>query len=169
VSWKSFGKHIEVGGEVSAPIGDVFTILSDVRNHRVLACRRIELVEVSEDGQGRMLGVIDLNGPFRVRRRIATREVVRKSPSLIWGAAAASSGSVALVSWSLTELSETRTGVSLMVLPVKLGRLDRGLLVLGGRRVLSGMLSETLRRLEALLPTVEPPGKTWSLGTANSV
>lgn len=168
VPWKNRNRHVEVRGEVRAPIGQVFEILADIRNHRVLACRRIELLDVSEDGQGRMLGVIGLNGPCGVRRKIATREVVRQSPSLIWGAAAASSGSVAFVSWSLQELSEDRTRVSLMVLPVRLGRLDHGLLVLGGRRVLCGMLNETLQRLEGLLPAVDSPGKTWSLGAANS-
>ena len=162
-------KERAVTAEVAGRPDEVFGLLCDIRNHLALSCRALDLVEVSHDGRGRMLGVIDLRGPLGVRRRITTREVIRHSPAFIWGVAASSSGSLADVRWDVERVSDVRTRVSLSVLPVRVGLVDRGLLIVGGRLVLSGILRDTLRRLEALLPLDDLPGKTPPVDAANSI
>jgi hypothetical protein len=57
-------RPIVITAEVDAPGVDVFSVLGDVANHSALSCRRAQLVEVSQDRQGRMLGVIDALGPW---------------------------------------------------------------------------------------------------------
>lgn len=146
---------------------DVFDVLDDSTNHRALTCRPIQLVDVSRDGDGRILGVIDVRAPLGIHRRIATREIGRHVSSTIWGLAASSSGSVAQVRWDLEEVTRGQTRVSLSILPVRLVRRDQALLVLGGRRVLARILRDTIGRLETLLPEGEPD-KTWSLDEAKS-
>ena len=162
-------KQLAITAEVPGEPRDVFQILGDISKHGALACRAIELVDVSQDGNGRMLGVIDLRGPFGIHRRIAMREVVRQSPTFIWGVAASNTGSLADVRWELERASDLRTRVSLSVQPVKVGLVDRSLLVVGGRLMLSGVLRNTLKRLEALLPAVGLQGATLPLDGANPV
>lgn len=162
-------KECTVTAEVAGQPAEVFRLLCDIRNHRALACRAVDVVEVSQDADGRMLAVIDLRGPLGIRRRIATREVVRHSPVFIWGVAASSSGSLADVRWEVERVSGARTRVSLSILPIDVGLVDRGLLLVGGRLVLSGILRNTLKRLEALLPVSDLRGTTLPLDAANSV
>lgn len=125
--------------------------LRDIEHHHLLAGRRVEVVELWQDGAGRMAGVLILKGPFGLNRRVATREILRESTNLIVGLAATDSRSVAMVSWVLTPVGADRTRISLSAKIIEMSGPDRLLLMIGGQRTLAGILSDTLCRLESHL------------------
>lgn len=150
-------KRIEHAGVVEAPVDNVFLFLKDVRRHHLLAGHRIQVEELWQDAAGEMAGALVLRGPFGLRRRVATREILRESDSLILGVATTDSRSMAVVSWDLTAIDEARTHVALSARIVELSPADHLLLMIGGHRSLTDLFGETLRRLASQLSVALTP------------
>ncbi len=149
---------IAVTAPVPAPISDVFAFLTDPENHRRLAGRRLDVLDV-HDGEELRGGSMLIRGPLLIRRRADTRVASISEPHLITGVARLGPHTRAIVRWDLDQHSPGCTRVMLTADPCSLSRADQALLRLGGARWIRTLLADTIARLAALVaqsPAVAP-------------
>jgi hypothetical protein len=128
----------------------IYAFLADYRNHRLLAGRRIGLLELS-GGTETMHGLMLLRGPLLIRRRVRTHLSEACQPDLLMGRARVGRCTRAVVRWDL-EAQECRcTRVSLTAEVLAAGRLDRLILKLGGRRWIQTLFVQSIERLSSLV------------------
>ena len=149
---------IEAAALVPAPPEDVFTFLSDLRNHWRLADRFVEVVTLdASDGVHADGGQVRVRGPLGLRRTATTRDVAAKASRLLIGTAELPGGTRARVSWTLAgRLGATR--VRLAAELERTTRLDRLLLALGGRWWLRRLFADALDRLAGELTARDSDG-----------
>jgi uncharacterized protein YndB with AHSA1/START domain len=132
---------------VAAPCEQVFSFLSDLRNHWLLADRMVEVVSIDEGaGEHAQGGRVRLQGPLGLRRTVATKVTQLEPPSAIAGQAQLA-GTSASVRWQLLPVESGQTRVLLEARVERASAYDRALLALGGRRWLR-------RRFEHVLQTL---------------
>ena len=137
--------EIAAEGLVDAGPGAVFTFLSDLENHWVLADRFVELVSLElREGAGDG-GTVRLRGPFGLQRTVSTR-VGAVSPGQLAGSAEIGRRTRATLRWTLCPRGSGTT-VRLSATVESLSRPDRLLLVAGGQRWLRGRFAATIQRL----------------------
>ena len=125
---------------------DVFSFLSDLRNHWILADRFVEVVSIDNGAEDRSRGgKVRLCGPLGLRRTVTTEVTTLDPPDLIGGSASLGA-TVARVSWRLAAAGDG-TNVVLEAEVDNMGRVDSLLLALGGRAWLH-------RRFESVLKTL---------------
>ncbi len=139
---------IAVTAPVPAPISRVFAFLADPENHRRLAGRRLDLLDL-QDGEQLRGGSMLIRGPLRIRRRADTSVASMREPHLITGVARLGPRTRAIVRWELDQHSPGCTRVVLTADPCALSRADRLLLRLGGARWIRALFAETIERLAA--------------------
>jgi hypothetical protein len=71
----------------------VFEFLAAPENHRLLAGRGIELLELGESDDGSIHGQIMIRGPLGMRRSARTRVLSSREPSFLSGTAPGGAGS----------------------------------------------------------------------------
>ncbi len=132
---------------VGASEGEVFDFLADLENHWLLADRFIEVLSLERGADGRALGGrVRMRGPLGVRRTAATRVLAAERPQQMAGVAELGGETRASVTWTLTG-SDDGTQVRLEAAVERTGRLDRLLLLLGGRSWLELRFAGVLERL----------------------
>jgi hypothetical protein len=142
---------------VSAPRPLVFAFLADRDNHWHLAGRGIELLEIGEEADRRLSGLVLIRGPLGVRRRARTRVLDVREPALLGGVARVGRGTIAEVRWNLRDAAPSGTRVELSASVSAADRLDRALLALGGGFWMARLFDSTLSRLAERLDGAETP------------
>jgi carbon monoxide dehydrogenase subunit G len=140
---------------IDTPRAAVFAFLADAGNHWRLADGKIELVELADDAEAPLAGIVRLRGPLGVRRQARTRVVRLEEPAVIAGVAQLGGRTKGEVQWDLKEVDRGRTEVVLSARVCRAGWVDRLLLALGGRLWLRRMFASTLRRLARQLAAEE--------------
>jgi hypothetical protein len=139
---------VRASGHLPATPEDVYAFLADLDNHWRLIDRWAQIDGVSSDGLG---ATVRLRGPLGVRRTVRTRVLAAVAPRELDGEARVGRRTVGRVHWSLQPDREG-TLVELSATVPQAGRLDRALLVFGGRRWLRRRFVAALRQLAAELP-----------------
>ncbi len=140
---------------IHAPRTAVFAFLADADNHWRLAGGKIELLEIGDESEAPLGGIVRLRGPFGVRRQARTRVVRLEEPAVIAGVAQLGARTQGEVQWDLKALDVGRTEVVLSARVCSAGWVDQLLLALGGRLWLRRMFASTLRRLARQLAAEE--------------
>lgn len=150
--------RIIASSHVPAPRRLVFAFLADRNNHWHLAGRRIEPLEIEQDGAGQLSGLVVIRGPLGVRRRARTRVVEVREPMLLGGVAELGRRTAAVVRWDLGEVDGgAATRVELSASVTAASPLDRLLLALGGRIWMEHVFATTLQLLAERLRGAEEP------------
>lgn len=125
---------------MARPRRELYAELADLRGHWELAGRWVQPLELREDG-----GVVRVRGPLGLRRTIHTSLIDARAPDFVAGEAR-SGATRAVIRW-LLEPDGDGTIVTLEARVRASGRLDRGLLALGGRWWMQRRFAATLQRL----------------------
>lgn len=136
----------------------IYAFLAEYRNHRLLASRRIALLELSEGGDGLMRGVMLLRGPLLIRRRVNTRLIAAVQPALLSGAARLGNRTRAVITWELEAHEPGSTHVRLAANVVAAAPWDRLILRLGGRRWIQTLFTQSIERLASQVAMNPPDG-----------
>jgi carbon monoxide dehydrogenase subunit G len=158
-------REISATGLVPASPEDVYAFLCDLENHWLLADRFVEVLNLDGTGGGAVGGKVRVRGPLGLGRTATTRVLTRDPSGSITGTAELTGGTQALVRWTLVpEGGATRVELAAQLQLV--GRLDRFLLALGGRRWIHHRFRSILRTLAAQelsgpapRPVPAPPGR----------
>jgi hypothetical protein len=137
-----------VAAEATLPVPEheVFELLADLDRHRLLTDRGMRILRLDGPPGRRSGGLVELRGPFGVRRHARTRVRGAEFPTRLWGTAETPDGSRALLDWHLRpQPVGTRVRIELQIDP---SERDRLLLACGGRVWLARRLRAGLRRLE---------------------
>jgi polyketide cyclase/dehydrase/lipid transport protein len=145
------GRRIAATRVVPVPPATAFAFLAVMHNHWKLAGERIQLVDVGSSDDRGASGVVMIRGPLGLRRRARTRVLEVRAPLTLGGTAEVGRGTVAQVRWDLKPRGEQATTVTLSAAVVTAGRLDRLLLLAGGRAWMRRVFARTLVRLEGEL------------------
>jgi uncharacterized protein YndB with AHSA1/START domain len=140
-------RRIAAEAVVAASPAQVFTFLSDLRNHWRLEGRFVELDALHADARG---GRVRMVGPFGIGRIATTRVVAADPDTTLRGSAELSGGTRAAVRWDIAP-HEQGSRVTLTATVERASRLDRVLLALGGRRWLERLFVSAVRRLGDVL------------------
>jgi carbon monoxide dehydrogenase subunit G len=146
--------EISAAGQVAAPPEEVFAFLADLQNHWQLADRFVEVLTLDRGTTGSARGgTVRVRGPLGLGRTATTQVVATEPPTSMTGTAALAGGTQAVIRWTLTPEGEA-TRVELAADLKRTGRLDRLLLMLGGRawirRRFAAILQTLSRRFSAL-------------------
>ena len=136
------GAPIQAERVVAATPEAVFAFLSNLANHWKLTGRWVEAVAL-EDSNGR----VRIHGPLGLRRTARTTVVDAAPSHVIHGTAELSRGTLARVSWELTEDADG-TAVRLSAEVERAALPDRLLLALGGRAWMARRFETILERLD---------------------
>jgi uncharacterized protein YndB with AHSA1/START domain len=137
---------------VGAPPDAVFELLSDLREHWLLADHWTDVRRIDADG-----GTIRLRGPLGLRRTVHVRVTGREPPSQLDGMAVLGRRTAARVCWELRPEGAAGTRVALAAEVLRTGPLDRFLLAVGARRWLAWRFAVTLRRLDGRMQATQNP------------
>jgi hypothetical protein len=130
---------------ISAEPEDVYAFLRTLGNHVELMRGAAEPGSVHDDG-----AVLRLQGPLGIRRHVQTRLTYTSDPDSIVGTAQAGAATRGIVTWTISP-ADGGSRVEVAARAETLGRLDRLLLLAGGRRWLARSLRVALERLERSL------------------
>ena len=139
--------RITAEGVVAAPPAQVFTFLSDLRNHWRLEGRFVELEALHADARG---GRVRMVGPLGIRRTATTRVVAAEPETTLRGTAELAGGTRAAVLWNIAP-HEGGSRVALAATVERVSPLDRLVLALGGRRWLERLFASAVARLDEVL------------------
>jgi hypothetical protein len=139
--------HIAASQVISAPPVVVFAFLAEPANHRLLAGRRVQLLELLDGSDGRIRGLVVIRGPLGLRRRARTRVISSSRPAFLAGAAQLGTHTIVQVRWDLQPFDSNRTRVLLSAGVTSVGSLDRLLLLAGGTAWIRHLFASTLELL----------------------
>jgi hypothetical protein len=145
------GQEIRASRLVHARQDELFEFLADLENHWRLADRFIDVKTLERQEGGRAHGGrVRMRGPLGVRRTAATQVLAADPPQQIVGVAEVGRRTRAFVRRRLNP-DHGSSRVRLEATIDRLGRLDRLLLLLGGRRWLERRFRSVLHRLARAL------------------
>jgi hypothetical protein len=140
---------ISASRTLALPPAAVFAFLADGRNHHKLTGRGVRLLEIRENGESGLRGVLIIRGPFGIRRIARTRIESFLEPTYIAGVARVGSATTAGVRWDLRGSGDGSTRVVLSATVRSSGGVDRLLLSIGGAIWLRRLFAATLELLAA--------------------
>jgi hypothetical protein len=138
--------EIAAEGLVDESMETVFTFLSDLDKHWLLADRSIELISLEAQDGVRQGGTVRLHGPLALHRTARTRVLDMSPPDELVGSAELGRRTRALVRWTLSPRGN-RTTVRLSATVLTLAVSDRLLLAAGGKPWLRARFAATIARL----------------------
>jgi uncharacterized protein YndB with AHSA1/START domain len=99
---------------VPVPPAATFAFLHQPHNHRRLVTRRIRLITLDVDASGELRGALmELHGPFGLRRPVRTRLLTTRAPERLAGTALLEGGTEIAVCWDLHPAAGGATRVTL--------------------------------------------------------
>jgi hypothetical protein len=147
-------RAITASARVAAPREEVFSLLSALDRHWLLADRWVKVVELDHDADGGALspngGSVRIHGPFGLRRTALTRVHSVVEGHVIEGEAILGA-TCATVRWELSDGWGGATCVDLTARIETASPVDQLALALGGRWWLRRRFHSTLERLAALV------------------
>lgn len=139
---------------INVPAEIVYAFLAHLPNHERLSDRRLRLVSLATDRLG---GRITIRGPLGIRRTVETTVTELRPHVVVGGTATIGRRTAARVLWTIDGRG-ARSQIALTATITHLGRLDRLLLALGGRRWLAYSFDQAVARLAAALcPVADCP------------
>jgi Polyketide cyclase / dehydrase and lipid transport len=135
-----------------APAHAVYRFLESLANHALIMDHRLRLNGVAPGGQGARIAI---RGPLGLRRTARTVITRLEPPSRFEGTASVGRRTLAHVQWRIHG-TEAGSDVTLTAVIVHVGRLDRYLLRLGGRRLLARSFDRAVELLAAAVAGDDP-------------